>query len=249
VEGQVSEAGIDIRRSGDRFRTTLDWLDSRHSFAFGPHHDPTNTHYASLVVNNEDTLAAGPGYESHSHRDMEILTWVLSGALVHEDSDGNTGVIHPGLVQRMSAGSGIRHSERSDSSAESARSAHFVQMWLMPDQTGVAPGYQQVDVDDDLDAGALITVASGMSRHRGDVPIWINNSNAALHIARLPVGQEIEVPDAPYLHLFVAKGSAQLEGDGMLEAGDAARLTALSGHRVTAAEPCEVLIWEMHASL
>ena len=108
-------ASIDVRRAADRFATRIPWLDSHHSFSFGGHYDPDNTHHGLLLVNNDDVVAPGTGFETHPHRDMEIVTWVLRGSLVHQDSTGHTGVIYPGLAQRMSAGTGILHSEKNDS--------------------------------------------------------------------------------------------------------------------------------------
>jgi redox-sensitive bicupin YhaK (pirin superfamily) len=124
---------IDVRRAADRFSTRVGWLDSAHSFSFGPHWDPANTHHGLLLVNNDDVVLPGTGFETHPHRDMEIVTWVLSGSLVHQDSTGHNGVIYPGLAQRMSAGRGIRHSERNDSWHLDGGDAHdepvhFVQM-------------------------------------------------------------------------------------------------------------------------
>ena len=102
---------VDVRRAGERSKTRLGWLDSKHSFSFSRHYDPANTHHGLLLVNNDDILKPGTGFETHPHRDMEIVTWVLQGSLVHQDSEGHTGVIYPGLAQRMSAGTGILHSE------------------------------------------------------------------------------------------------------------------------------------------
>ncbi len=104
MTNQLLTPNVDVRRAGERLRTEIDWLDSRHSFSFGPHYDPSNTHFGLLMVTNDDIVKAGSGFETHPHRDMEIVTWVLSGSLVHQDSEGNSGVIHPGLAQRMSAG-------------------------------------------------------------------------------------------------------------------------------------------------
>jgi redox-sensitive bicupin YhaK (pirin superfamily) len=108
-------AQVDVRRAADRAATRLGWLDSKHSFSFGRRYDPANTHHGLLLVNNDDTVKPGTGFETHPHRDMEIVTWVLQGSLVHQDSEGHTGVIYPGLAQRMSAGTGILHSEKNDS--------------------------------------------------------------------------------------------------------------------------------------
>ena len=104
-----------MRRAGDRFATDVGWLDSKHSFSFGHHHDPANTHFGLLLVTNDDVVEPGTGFETHPHRDMEIVTWVLDGGLVHQDSEGHSGVIYPGLAQRMSAGTGILHREKNDS--------------------------------------------------------------------------------------------------------------------------------------
>jgi quercetin 2,3-dioxygenase len=125
---------IDIRRAADRDATRISWLDSKHSFSFGGHYDPANTHHGLLLVNNDDRVAPGSGFETHPHRDMEIVTWVLRGSLVHQDSTGNSGVIYPGLAQRMSAGRGILHSEKNDSwrltgTESHSEPVHFVQMW------------------------------------------------------------------------------------------------------------------------
>jgi redox-sensitive bicupin YhaK (pirin superfamily) len=126
---------------------------------------------------------------------------------------------------------------------------HFVQMWVVPDEPGVTPGYEQLEIDDALLSGGLVPVASGMERHDGAAAIRIRNRYAALHAARLQPGQSVELPEAPYLHLFVARGDVTLEGAGALAAGDAVRFTATGGQRVTATEPAEILVWEMHATV
>ena len=115
---------VDIRRAGDRFKTRLSWLDSKHSFSFSRHYDPLNTHHGLLLVNNDDVVRPGTGFETHPHQDMEIVTWVLQGSLVHQDSTGHAGIIYPGLAQRMSAGTGILHSEKNDSWRLQGGSAH-----------------------------------------------------------------------------------------------------------------------------
>lgn len=245
---EVVRAHTEIRRAADRAVTTTSWLKSRHSFSFGDHYDAGNTHHGLLLVNNDDIVAPGTGFDTHPHRDMEIVTWVLRGVLAHQDSTGNRGVIYPGLAQRMSAGSGILHSEKNDSSTEPV---HFVQMWVIPDETAIAPGYQQHEIEQDLVRGGLVTIASGMPRH--DAAITVHNRNAALHVARLGAGDAIELPPAPYLHLFVPRGRLALGGvsdrEAELNDGDAVRFTDSDGHRLTADEPSEILIWEMHAGL
>ncbi|SHF84425.1 pirin family protein [Streptoalloteichus hindustanus] len=245
---------VDVRRASDRFTTKVAWLDSKHSFSFGHHYDEANTHHGLLLVNNDDVVRAGTGFDTHPHQDMEIVTWVLRGSLVHQDSEGHSGVIYPGLAQRMSAGTGILHSEKNDSWRLRGGAAHdepvrFVQMWVVPDEAGISPGYEQLEIDDELLAGGLVTVASGMAEHEAATAIRIRNRYAALHAARLRPGQHVELPEAPFLHLFVPHGVVELEGAGPLGAGDAVRFTATGGQRVTATEPAEVLVWEMHATV
>ncbi len=245
----------DVRRADQRFQTSIDWLDSRHSFSFGPHYDPANTHFGVLMVSNDDVVKAGTGFETHPHRDMEIVTWVLEGSLVHQDSTGHSGVIHPGLAQRMSAGTGILHSEKNDawrlaSVPRHDEDVHFVQMWVLPDTEQVTPGYEQLDISPSLDAGELVVVASGMPKHADERAISIRQEHAALYAARLRPGASTTSPVAPLAHLFVARGSVELEGTGVLGTGDASRITGADGQRVTAGpDGAEVLIWEMHATL
>ncbi|MEO5852586.1 MAG: pirin family protein [Nocardioides sp.] len=244
---------VDVRRAADRMTSNFGWLDSKHSFSFGNHYDPANTHHGLLLVNNDDVVDAGTGFETHPHRDMEIVTWVLQGSLVHQDSTGHNGIIYPGLAQRMSAGRGILHSEKNDSwrleGGAHTDPVHFVQMWVVPDEGGITPGYEQLEIDADLMSGRLVPVASGMDKHDGASAIRIKNRYAALYAARLQAGQSVELPEAPFLHLFVARGSVTLEGAGALTTGDAARFTTTGGQRVSATEPAEILVWEMHASV
>ena len=249
----TSSPTVDIRRGQDRQATKISWLDSKHSFSFGSNFDPDNTHHGLLLVNNDDIVNPGAGFETHPHRDMEIVTWVLRGSLVHQDSTGHSGVIYPGLAQRMSAGTGILHSEKNDSwrlGGETHRDpVHFVQMWVVPDGAGATPGYEQLEIDETRLSSGLVPVASGMPEHAEETAIRIGNRYAALHAARLTPGQSVELPEAPFLHLFVARGTVTLEGAGELVAGDAVRFTATGGQRVTATEAAEVLVWEMHATL
>src|SRR4051794_7728655 len=228
---------VDVRPAKSRFHTELDWLDSWHSFSFGPHHDPYNVGHGLLIVNNDDVVRAGGGFGTHGHRDMEIVTWVLDGELAHRDSTGTDGIIYPGLAQRMSAGSGIRHSEMN---ASATADVHLVQMWVLPDTNGIEPGYEQRDLNDALASGELVVVASGQS---DDDAISIHQRDAALSVGRLDAGREVDVPDAPHVHVFVAIGSATLDGT-QLGTGDAARLTNAGTLTLTAgAGGCEVLVW------
>jgi len=253
---------IDIRGADDRFATRTGWLDSRHSFSFGQHYDPTDTHFGLLLVNNDDVVAPGTGFDTHPHRDMEIVTWVLQGSLVHQDSTGHNGLIYPGLAQRMSAGRGILHSEKNDAPG-GIEPVHFVQMWVLPDQDALEPGYEQLEIDPERLAGGWATVASGRGGDSDTASIRIRQRDAALHAARLQPGEAVWLPSAPYVHLYVAAGAVELEGaagsgvgplgtgrrsTGRLGTGDAARVVGADGQRVVALEAAELLAWEMHSS-
>lgn len=231
---------VEIQRGDDRFRTASEWLDSRHSFSFGPHYDPANVGFGFLLAHNDETVAPGTGFDTHPHQDLEIVTWVLRGALAHQDSQGHSGLVYPGLAQRMSAGSGIQHSERNDG----AEPVHYVQMWVRPDELDLPPSYQQSEID--LTTGELVPIASGLPKHAGSTAIRINQRSAGMSVARLDPGATVSLPSAPYLHLFVARGTASLEGAGDLGTADAVRLTDSGEARVTAGPAgAELLVWEM----
>ena len=161
---------ITVQRADERFVTEIGWLDSKHSFSFGPHYDATNTRPRAAARQQRRHRAAGTGFDTHPHRDMEIVTWVLSGELEHRDSEGNHGVLYPGLAQRMSAGTGICHSEMN---AEPRRAVHFVQMWVLPDTQAIQPGYEQLDINAELAAGGLVPIASGKGH-----PVPIRSTSA-----------------------------------------------------------------------
>ncbi|MEZ5253119.1 MAG: pirin family protein [Microthrixaceae bacterium] len=237
----------DIRRARQRFHTDIGWLESWHSFSFGHHFNPNELGHGLLIVSNDDVVAPGGGFGSHPHADMEIVTWVLDGELEHRDSEGNHGVIGPGLAQRMSAGTGIVHSEFNASSTAPAR---LVQMWVVPSQTGITPGYEQVDVTDRLDAGGWVAIASGQG-HEGAVTI--HQPGAVMRVARMGERERLDVPRAPYVHVFVATGTVavdleDLAGDQWngttLNQGDALRLTGEQAAALTALERAEVIVWE-----
>ncbi|MDC8446802.1 MAG: pirin family protein [Nitrospira sp.] len=236
---------VEVRRGERRFHTQAGWLDSRHSFSFSHHYDPSNMHHGLLLVHNDDIVKPNTGFRSHPHRDMEIVTWVLDGELEHKDSEGNSGIIYPGLAQRMSAGTGIWHSEMNP---QGDKDVHFIQMWVPPDQESVTPSYEQLDINGQLNKGGLVPIASGRGHQAA---ISIRQKGALLWGGRLQPGEAVRVPDAPYVHLFVTKGSAELEGAGRLDAGDEARLTAAGSRRLTAGKThgAEVLIWETDAAL
>jgi len=232
---------IDVQRSAERFVTTTDWLVSRHSFSFGQHYDPDDVGFGPLLVCNEDVLSVGSGFDAHPHSGVDIVTWVLDGELTHRDSEGNSGVVRPGRVQRLRAGSGIEHSERN----EGTRPAHYVQMWVASDRPDEDPEYAQRDLGEELAAGGLVTVASGPDLYKGTSALGLA-SRGAFHVARLSAGDDVELPTAPLLHVLVARGAVDGDAVGRLDAGDAMRCRSVAGLRLRAAAPGELLVWEMH---
>ena len=242
---QAPRSHIDIRRSHQRFHTQISWLDSHHSFSFADHYDPQNTHHGLLLVSNDDVVKPEMGFRTHPHHDMEIVTWVLDGELEHKDSEGNVGILYPGLAQRMSAGTGTRHSEMNP---RQDKEVHFIQMWVPPDTERINPSYEQLDINQALERGGLIPIASGRGH---EAAISIKQRGAVLWGGRLKLGESVQIPDAPYVHLFIAKGGAELEGADVLNHGDAVRLVAAGARRLTAeiGTGAEVLIWEANQDL
>ncbi|ANY25312.1 pirin family protein [Gordonia terrae] len=240
-----------VFRSDDRAVTATDWLTSRHCFSFGDNYDPSNTHFGALLAVNDEVVAPGAGFDLHSHQESEIVTWVVSGTLVHRDSAGHSGVLYPGLVQRMSAGTGVEHSERNDAWPDLAGSGsdpvRYVQMWLMPDRHGLAPSYEQADVRERLAAGGLVPIASG---DPGRNPaISVANSGATLYAARLRSGETVEAPGCRFTHLFVVDGQVGIDEIGVLDPGDAVRGADTEPFSITAHTDAEVLVWSMAAGL
>ena len=242
---QAFRSLIDVRRSQQRFHTQISWLDSHHSFSFANHYDPQNTHHGLLLVSNDDVVRPEMGFRTHPHHDMEIVTWVLDGELEHKDSEGNTGLLYPGLAQRMSAGTGIRHSEMNPRQDEDV---HFIQMWVPPDTERINPSYEQLDINQALERGGLIPIASG---HGHEAAISIKQRDAVLWGGRLKPGESVQIPDAPYVHLYIAKGGVELEGADVLRHGDAVRFAGAGARRLTAdaSTGAEVLIWETNRDL
>jgi len=236
---------LQVRRAADRFRTRTDWLDSAHSFSFGPNYDPANVGHGRLMVNNHEVVHSGSGFDDHPHADAEIVTWVLSGSLVHTDSAGHRGLVRRGLAQRMSAGRGIVHAEvndayRLDPSAPRAP-VEYVQMWVRPDEPGAEPSYQQADFDEAELERDWVAVASG---HQ-DALVRIGSS-ATLWVIRLAPGVSRIVPGGDAVHLYLAAGGCTVEEAGPLVAGDAVRFTGHDPVRVTGGfRTAELLCWQM----
>jgi len=234
------------RRAAERFRTSGDGVDSRHLFSFGAHYDPERVGHGALMVVNDESLQSGRGFDDHPHADAEILTWVLSGSLVHTDSRGHAGLVVRGLAQRMSAGSGIVHAERNDAfrtdPSRPAEPVRFVQMWLRPDVAGAAPGYAQHEVDlADLSRG-WGPVASGRER---DAAVSLGCAGSTLWVSVLGAGVSRALPTAPLAHLYVARGAVDVESVGLLSAGDSLALTGEAALRLTGQVEAEVLVWTM----
>jgi redox-sensitive bicupin YhaK (pirin superfamily) len=229
---------ITVRHAAERGHTRVDWLDSRHTFSFGDYHDPRHTGFRALRVINEDRVAPGAGFGTHPHRDMEIVTYVLAGALEHRDSLGNGSLIRPGEIQRMSAGTGIRHSEFNGSSSDPV---HFLQIWITPERPGLAPGYEQRALPPEVRGGLRLIAA----RDGRDGAITIHQA-AEIHAARLVPGDRAAHPLAPGRHAWVqvAHGAVTANGEA-LHAGDGA---AISDERIVslrADTDAEVLLFDL----
>lgn len=242
----MSGPTVQVHRARDRFVTQTDGLTSRHAFSFGEHYDPENVGFGRLLVSNEDLVRAGHGYGEHPHRNAEILTWVLSGSLVHTDSAGNRGVVYPGLAARMSAGTGIVHSERNDAfrldRERPETPVHFVQMWLRPDSDGAVPGYAQREVALADLTGGWVPIASGC---HPDAAVDLGIRGSTLWATRLGSGQSRTLPEAPLSHLQVVAGEIEMEMVGAVSAGDTVRISGPAPLRLTGRAHAEILLWGM----
>jgi len=226
---------IALRPAEERGHTRLSWLDSRHSFSFDRYYDPRHMGFRVLRVINEDRVDPGQGFGTHPHRDMEILTFVLEGALEHKDSLGSGSVIRPGDVQRMTAGTGISHSEFNPSGTEPV---HFLQVWILPDQPGLAPSYEQRS----FPAAGLRLVGSRDGRE-GSVRI---HQDVLVHLARLSPGEDVVHALAPGRHAWIqmARGAAQVNG-ARLAAGDGAALSEERSVTLRGVDGAEALLFEL----
>ncbi|MBD2159689.1 pirin family protein [Limnothrix sp. FACHB-1083] len=236
----TAAGNITIRRSGDRGHANHGWLDSYHSFSFSSYYDPNHMGFRTLRVINEDVIAPKQGFGTHGHRDMEIVTYVLSGLLEHRDSIGNGSLIRPGDVQRMSAGTGILHSEFNASDSEPL---HLLQIWILPDRNNLQPGYEQVFFAPEDKQGRLRVVASPDGRD-GSVTI---HQDALIFASSLAAGDRVVHQFASPERggwLQVARGAIALNGV-TLEAGDAAAITALEQVEITASENAELLLFDL----
>lgn len=226
-----------IQRASQRYYADHDWLKTYHSFSFADYYDPQNLNWGALRVFNDDFIAPGAGFPAHPHRDMEILTYVFSGELEHEDSMGNRGIVKPGGVQFMSAGTGVRHSENN---ARKDSELHLVQMWVLPGKTGTPPTYGQEDFTLEDRYNRWLAVASG--HHAITAPIALTQ-NAALLVSRLE-RHELRHTFEPsrFGFLFVGAGEIEVNGE-RLQAGDAVRMYAIE--RLDLSGTAEVVLWDL----
>ncbi len=227
---------IEIRRSEERGRNKLSWLDSRFTFSFDQYYDPEHVQFRSLRVINEDIVAPGGGFPTHPHRDMEILTWILAGALEHRDTTGGSGVIRPGELQHMTAGRGVMHSEFNPSSKDPA---HLLQIWILPERKGLDPSYEQLAFSDADLRGKFNLVAGSQA------PVTIHQ-DANLLIARLDTGAQARhtLGSGRHAWVHVARGRVQLN-ETALNAGDGASISDEAEIRVESTKPSEVLLFDL----
>ena len=230
---------LTLRLAEDRGAANLGWLDSKHSFSFGHYFDPNHLGFGPLRVINEDRVAAGGGFPTHPHADMEIISYVLEGALEHKDSIGTGSVIRPGDVQRMSAGTGIRHSEYNASKTDPV---HFLQIWIVPEQDGLAPTYEQKAFSDDEKRGKLRLIGSRDGRD-GSVTI---HRDVDLHATLLTDGEAVahDLADGRGAWLQVARGSVKVNG-AALKAGDGLSITEPGSISILGVDDAEVLLFDL----
>jgi redox-sensitive bicupin YhaK (pirin superfamily) len=229
----------EIRRSHERGYADHGWLKSYHTFSFADYFDSRHVEFGALRVINEDRVEAGAGFGTHGHRDMEIISYVLEGELAHKDSMGNGSVIRPGDVQRMSAGSGVRHSEFNNSSAEQV---HFLQIWIQPDRPGLEPSYEETHFSAEEKRGRLRLIASADGAD-GSVTI---HQDARLYAGLFDGGERatLTVPDNRRIYVHVARGTITANGE-VLATGDALKLTDASALKLSDGADAEVLVFDL----
>jgi len=230
---------IKIRKSNDRGHAEHGWLDSYHTFSFADYYDPEQTNFRDLRVINEDYVAPEMGFGMHPHRDMEIITYVVSGALKHSDSMGNTAVMRAGDVQRISAGTGILHSEMNDSKTEPV---HLLQIWIFPDQKGVKPGYAEKSFAK-VEPGKLHLIASKSGRD-GSIAI---NQDTSLYLGKLKPGDALKQTIDATRHAWLQLIQGELEVNGaQLHAGDAAAVSETDLLAISASKPSDFLLFDLN---
>jgi len=230
---------IRVRKSADRGRASLGWLESRHTFSFGEYHDPQHMGFRALRVINEDRVRPGQGFGTHGHTDMEILSYVLSGKLAHEDSLGNGSVLAAGDFQRMTAGTGVRHSERNPSRDEPV---HFLQVWILPEREGLEPGYEESNVPVENKRGTLCLVAS---RRGGSGALEIHQ-DVDLYSSVLAPDRTVALDLRPGRHAWVqvVRGAVRLNSHDLAE-GDGAAVSDERAVTVTGRSDAEILLFDL----
>jgi len=230
---------IEVRKANERGLTRTGWLESHHSFSFGNYYDSKNMSFSDLRVINEDFIKEGTGFGTHSHRDMEIITYVLSGTIQHRDSTGGQGLIRPGEVQRMTAGTGVSHSEFNHSKVDPV---HLLQIWILPEKEGLRPGYEQKAFPVKEKAGEFVLVASPDGREES----LTIHQDAKLYVGNIEAGGEIskEIDPGRHAWLQVARGAVTI-GELKLSAGDAASISAEEVISLKADESAEVLLFDL----
>jgi redox-sensitive bicupin YhaK (pirin superfamily) len=228
-----------VRRADERGETRLDWLDSKHSFSFGGYQDPAQMGFRTLRVINDDRVAPSGGFATHGHRDMEILTWVLEGQVAHRDSMGNVQTVDAGEMQRMTAGTGVTHSEFNPSDSDELR---FLQIWILPEREGLEPGYEQRHFETASSPGEPVLIASPDGRN-GSLTV---HQDVNLHAATLKAGQELTqaIPAGRHLWLQVATGTVSVDGESLPE-GAGLAVSDESSLTVRGESESEILLFDL----
>lgn len=230
---------IEVKKSNERGHTKIDWLDSRHSFSFGEYYDPKNIHFGSLRVINDDIIQPGEGFPTHPHRDMEIVTIILEGTVAHKDSSGGEGTITVNEIQRMTAGKGIMHSEFNASDTETLK---LLQIWFIPNQQGLTPGYEQKKFSHEQKRNKLLKVVSG-NREEGIIFI---NQDAEIFLSDLDTGIKLnyEVKDKRGVYIQLVEGTLNVNGN-KIEKGDALKISSEKNLELTAEKNAKIVLFDI----